>query len=109
MGEASVIQDEVDRLKEMYGDDLTISTGGFGIFLESIRYRYYPIFMLGFMIISILLQREFGPMLVAERKVRAFNRTDGGDGTSSKMGKMEKSKNDPAADTPPLAWNMLFP
>jgi Na+/H+ antiporter NhaC len=43
----------------------------FIIFLHSIPYLFYPILALGFVLMTIIMKREFGPMLTAER--RAFS------------------------------------
>ncbi|MBR6927511.1 MAG: Na+/H+ antiporter NhaC family protein [Methanobrevibacter sp.] len=44
---------------------------GFGIFLQTIPYRFYNIFILIFIVISALTLYEFGPMKKAEQKARA--------------------------------------
>ncbi|WP_296884022.1 Na+/H+ antiporter NhaC family protein [uncultured Methanobrevibacter sp.] len=43
----------------------------FGIFLQTIPYRFYNIFILIFIVISALTLYEFGPMKKAEQKARA--------------------------------------
>ena len=43
--EVGLIQDQLDRLSRLYGDDLLTSTSGLAVFMQSIKYRYYPIFM----------------------------------------------------------------
>lgn len=44
---------------------------GFGIFLQTIPYRFYNIFILLFIVISAITLYEFGPMKKAEQKARA--------------------------------------
>ena len=44
---------------------------GFGIFLQTIPYRFYNIFILVFIVISAITLYEFGPMKKAEQKARA--------------------------------------
>lgn len=44
---------------------------GFGIFLQTIPYRFYNIFILIFIVISALTLYEFGPMKKAEQEARA--------------------------------------
>ena len=44
---------------------------GFGIFLQTIPYRFYNIFILLFIVISAATLYEFGPMNKAEQKARA--------------------------------------
>jgi hypothetical protein len=81
--EVSLIQDAIETIvkrNEKSGIPTTIPETGFAIFLQSIKYSYYSFFMLGLIAMLITLQRDFGPMLVAERKVRVYDRTDGGPG-----------------------------
>jgi Na+/H+ antiporter NhaC len=45
--EVGLIQTEVNRIVALYGaDNVTIETSGLAVFFQSIKYRYYPIFML---------------------------------------------------------------
>ena len=91
------------------GGTLTIKDTGFAIFLQSIKYRYYPIFMLVMVMFVIGFQRDFGPMLLAERQVRVYDRTDGGP-NHGKDGEIEGAAgNQPRDDQPLLAINMLIP
>jgi Na+/H+ antiporter family len=110
--EVGLINDELEKIIQYVNDnnlELTIKDSGFAIFLQSIKYRYYPIFMLVLMMILIGLQRDFGPMLLAERQVRVYDRTDGGP-NKGKAGEMEGSaQNQPREDQPLLSINMLLP
>jgi len=107
--EVGLIQDEIDRLIALKGaENLTIETSGLGVFLQSIKYRYYPIFMLILIPIFVGLKRDFGPMLVAERKVQVYKRLDGGDGGTGKHD-AGTHPNSPRADTPKFAHNMWIP
>lgn len=47
-----------------------IDASPYSLFIESIPYRFYPIFMLCFVVIIALTGRDFGPMLKAERRAR---------------------------------------
>lgn len=47
---------------------LTIDQSAYSIFLGSLKYAYYPIFTLFFMLVLIFLKKDFGPMLKAERE-----------------------------------------
>jgi len=65
--------------------------------------------MLVLMVMLIFAGRDFGPMLIAERKVRVYERKDGGDG-KGKASEMEGSgENDPRKNAPLKAWNMIVP
>jgi len=58
--------------------------------------------------VSIHAQRDFGTMLIAERKTEVYKRTDGGDGSlSAHLGMGEENK--PRKDQPLKTWNMAAP
>jgi Na+/H+ antiporter NhaC len=48
-----------------------IEEGAYTVFLHSLQFSFYPIFTLLFMLMLILKQRDFGPMLKAERLARS--------------------------------------
>ncbi|KAL7518451.1 hypothetical protein ACHAWX_003274, partial [Stephanocyclus meneghinianus] len=107
--EIGLIQQELNRIHTLF-DEPTVPDSGFGVFLQTIPYRYYCIFMLFFMFSSILAGRDSGPMLIAERLNRIYGRTDGGDGKALAVdGEALVSHNEPAPDTPCRWWNMAFP
>jgi Na+/H+ antiporter NhaC len=49
---------------------LRASQNPFSIFLHSIPYLFYPIFAVAFVALTVLMRRDFGPMLAAERRAR---------------------------------------
>lgn len=42
----------------------------YGIFLETVPYRFYNIFAIALVIIIILAQKDYGPMYAAEKRAR---------------------------------------
>jgi len=107
--EISLIQAELDTILAM-DPNAEIKTTGFAVFLETIKYRYYCIFMLFFIPLLILSGRDFGPMLIAERITKVYGHTDGGPGGAlSADGQGIVSHNAPKLDTPCKWWNMAFP
>lgn len=60
--EVSFVANEFTRLGIDQNPFLTV--------VESLQYRYYPILMLVFVLIIAASQRDFGPMLTAERSAR---------------------------------------
>ncbi|KAL3800358.1 hypothetical protein HJC23_003654 [Cyclotella cryptica] len=107
--EISLIQEEVTKIYQLY-DNPSISESGFSVFLETIKYRYYCIFMLFFIPLIIISGRDFGPMLIAERAVRVYGRKDGGDGAMlAADGQVLQSHNAPPTDLPKKWWNLAFP
>lgn len=129
--EVDLIQEQIDRIIAIEGtEDIGIKTSGFGVFLQSIKYRYvrtcatihsaslqthtsshryYPIFMIVLMFVLIMAGRDMGPMLIAERKARVYEITDGGDGSAHLTESVGKDSNQPEDDTPPRSWNMVGP
>lgn len=108
--EVGLIQAELDKILARDPDPEIVTTG-FGVFLETIKYRYYCIFILFLMPMLIISGRDMGPMLLAERRARIYGRTDGGDGATKAVGSEAelKSANAPAPDTPCRWWNMAVP
>lgn len=108
--EIGLIQAEVDKI--IASNDGVPPTGfptsGMDVFLKTIEYRYYPIFMLFLIPLLIVSGRDFGAMLIAERKVRAYGRTDGGDGSREKV-ESNDDANQPEEDTPKRWYNMIIP
>ncbi len=50
--------------------NLGITEGAYSIFLNSLRFAFYPIFTLAFMLMLIWTQKDFGPMWKAEDTAR---------------------------------------
>jgi len=106
--EVGLIQEQLATILEQ-DPNPDIATTGFGVFLETIQYRYYCIFMLFLLPLLVVSGRDMGPMLIAERKTRVYGRTDGGDGAAKSADGQVKSGNVPEFDTPCKWWNMAFP
>lgn len=51
-------------------NSIGMKVDGFGVFLQTIPYRFYNILILAFVVISAITLKEFGPMLSAEKKAR---------------------------------------
>lgn len=107
--EVGLIQEEIDRIIALKGtEDIGIETSGYAVFLQSVKYRYYPIFMLVLIMVMIHAQRDFASMLIAERKTEVYKRTDGGDASTSEQSNMGE-ENKPRQDQPLKTWNMVVP
>jgi Na+/H+ antiporter NhaC len=108
--EVGLIQAELDRIELLDGQGRNqISESAFGVLLQSIRYRYYPIFMIFFVLAIIVTERDFAGMLIAERRTRVYQRKDGGDGRSTKAGAETNPETEPKPETPKRTWNMVVP
>ncbi len=58
-------------------EQIGIDASPFTIFVQSIPFRFYNILMLVFIVLTIYLAREFGPMLEVERMARRGEKTPG--------------------------------
>ncbi|MBQ2498605.1 MAG: hypothetical protein II523_01190, partial [Bacteroidales bacterium] len=66
--ELSYIQDGIDVIG--------LDTNAYFVFINSLKYSFYPILTLGFVLMLIFSQRDYGPMLKAERKARMATQTN---------------------------------
>ncbi|CAD7288828.1 hypothetical protein LMG7974_01173 [Campylobacter majalis] len=62
---------EISLIKDGYGLVGVENINSYSIFIETIPYRFYNIFMLFFILCTVFMGREFGSMLSAERRARA--------------------------------------
>jgi Na+/H+ antiporter NhaC len=53
-----------------------INEGAYTIFLNSLPFSFYPVFTLLFMLMLVVMKRDFGPMLKAERKARRSDKIE---------------------------------
>ncbi len=63
--ELSYIQDGISTIG--------INDSAYGVFISSLNTRFYPIYTIIFMFILIVMKRDYGPMLKAERKARKIS------------------------------------
>ena len=64
---------EVSLINDAYQvayQGMDVEVNAFGIFIETIPYRFYNIFMLIFVVLTAVMGREFGPMYAAEVRAR---------------------------------------
>ena len=79
----------------------------YGIFLSTIPYRFYNIFMLAFILLTILMLREFGALYKSERRSRIKGQVlrPG----SSPMVSTELDALEPKPGTKLNVWNAIIP
>lgn len=79
----------------------------FEVFLASLPFRFYCLFALGLVLLVIVLRRDFGPMLAAERRARRTGRVlaTGADHIVD----VDEAVLHPAAHTPRRARNAIVP
>lgn len=64
---------EIGLIKDAY-ESIGQSVNAYGVFVDTIPYRFYNILMLLFVVCTALFLREFGPMYKAERRARKYNK-----------------------------------
>lgn len=86
------------------GNYAAIDQSAYSIFLGSLEYAYYPIFTLVFMLMLILMNRDFGPMYKAEVKARRE-----GIGKQVLKGSVDISEFEPEEGVKPRMFNAIIP
>ena len=89
-------------------DSIGVETNAFGVFLNTIPFRFYNILILGFIVITALLLKDFGPM----RKAEIECRRDGLNLSSNEDINKELSKHDELEPLPGVklsVWNAIIP
>lgn len=82
-----------------------LNNDAFGIFLQTIPYRFYNILILAFVIITIVLAKDFGPMRKAEIKARQSNFDD----LDTKYNDSIQSELEPKVGVKLSIWNAIIP
>lgn len=79
----------------------------YGIFIETIPYRFYNILILVFIVASAIFLREFGPMHAAEKRARQTGKVLSDN--ANPMIAEEAGTLEPDPGTPLRAWNAIIP
>ena len=96
---------EVSLISEGF-ETVGVEASGFGVFLQTIPYRFYNILILAFIVITTITLREFGPMRKAEIAARKSKDLAGEEvvATSSHMDELE-----PKEGVKLSIWNAIVP
>lgn len=94
-------------LLQKISEDLSLSSGGYVLFWQSLPYRFYCWMTLLFVFIGILWNRDFGPMWEAERRAAEDNKLlrDG----AKPMLDIKMENLHPSPDIPYKGRNALIP
>ncbi|MFI3210486.1 MAG: Na+/H+ antiporter NhaC family protein [Peptostreptococcaceae bacterium] len=79
-----------------------IDADAFGVFIETIPYRFYNILILAFIVISTVLMKDFGPMRDAQ--IRAINNKEG-----LSRSNLVESDLEPKEGVKLSVWNAIIP
>lgn len=97
---------EVGLIRDGY-QMIGIEANAYGVFVETIPYRFYNIFILLFIVFTIWFMREFGPMYKAEIRARKEGKVLADDATP--MAAEETSSLKPAEGITLSVWNAIIP
>ncbi len=96
---------EISLIKDGYSLIGIDNINAYGVFMETIPYRFYNILMLIFVLASGLMLREFGPMYKAEHRARTTGKVTEVEVDEDKGDEMLKEKE----GIVPTIWNALVP
>lgn len=99
---------EVSLINEAVATIDGLNLSGYGIFLESILYSFYPWLALFFVLAIALTDREFGPMYDAEKRTRETGRVLGEDAKVDEAA-AEGEELAPTEGAPKRALNAIIP
>ena len=97
---------EVGLIRDAF-QSVGIEANAYGAFVETIPYRFYNIFILFFIVATVWMLREFGPMYTAEHRARTTGKVvaDG----SKPMIADEATGLEPDPGTVPSVWYAIIP
>jgi Na+/H+ antiporter NhaC len=84
-----------------------LASDAFAVFVDTIPYRFYCILTLVMVLLVILMRRDFGPMLAAERRARLEGKPIADDARPMVSHSMASTQ--PKPETPLRGWNALLP
>ncbi|WP_195939462.1 Na+/H+ antiporter NhaC family protein [Romboutsia sp. 1001713B170131_170501_G6] len=82
-----------------------VEADAFGVFLNTIPYRFYNILILAFIVISAVLAKDFGPMREAQIKAQSVNKNN----DNSKNVNNDNSDLEPKEGIKLSSWNAIIP
>lgn len=97
---------EVGLIKDSYAS-IGVDANAYGVFLETIPFRFYNILILLFIVVSAITLREFGPMLTAQRRAHYTGVTESKD--SNIKASSEDHMIQPKEGVTPNVWNAIIP
>lgn len=97
---------EVSLIGEGF-NSIGLDASGFGVFIQTIPYRFYNILILAFIVITALTLKEFGPMRKAEIAARNRNKSFKDEVAVEKTAEMDELE--PKTGVKLSVWNAIIP
>jgi Na+/H+ antiporter NhaC len=102
--ELGYIDDGLLQITEKTGTDLGLTP--YGVFISSLKYSFYPVMTLAFILMLVYTRRDFGGMYAAEKRARETGELF----TRRSAAAEENMENlDPVADAPLKWYNAVIP
>ena len=95
---------EVGLINDAF-NGIGVEADAFGVFLNTIPYRFYNILILAFIVISAVLAKDFGPMREAQIKARSVNKNN----NNSNNVINDNSDLEPKEGIKLSSWNAIIP
>lgn len=100
---------EVGLIKDAFLNGIGKEVDAFGIFLQTIPYRFYNILILVFVFITSILLKEFGPMYKAEVAARKRSLNSENDSEAAVDSNMNHDDLEPKEGVELSIWNAIIP
>lgn len=100
---------EVGLIKDAFLNGIGKEVDAFGIFLQTIPYRFYNILILVFVFITSILLKEFGPMYKAEVAARRRSLSSENDSEVAVDSNMDHDDLEPKEGVKLSIWNAIIP
>lgn len=100
---------EVGLIKDAFLNGIGKEVDAFGIFLQTIPYRFYNILILVFVFITSILLKEFGPMYKAEVAARRRSLNSENDSEVAVDSNMDHDDLEPKEGVELSIWNAIIP
>lgn len=97
---------EVGLIRDGY-QAIGVAGNAYGIFVQTIPYRFYNIYILLFIVLAVWLKRDFGPMYRAELRARTEGKVLGD--SAVPMAAEEATSLEPASHVKPSVWSAILP
>ncbi|CCH49266.1 Na+/H+ antiporter NhaC family protein [Pseudodesulfovibrio piezophilus] len=97
---------EVGLIRDGY-QMIGVQANAYGVFVETIPFRFYNIYILMFILFCIWFMRDFGPMHTAEVRARKEGKVLAD--TATPMAAEESASLTPASHVVPSVWSAILP
>ena len=98
---------ELSLIRDAFQNGIGVEVDAMGFFLSSLPYRFYNIFILGFIVFTIIFLKEFGPMYKAESRARLTGKVLGD--KAQPMVASEITELEPKPGIKLSIWNAIIP